>query len=281
MSPDRRWILPIAALIVAVTALIAWLAPGRPLWPLAAASMLFVAAVTAGVTRVGSGIFGPVLVRVPGARGALALTFDDGPDPEVTPHIARLLEERGHRATFFVVGERAERHPDLLRELVERGHDVGVHSYDHSLASSVPSMAWLERDFERTRDAVERAIGRRPRLYRPPVGLLNPRIHRVARRGGWTIVGWSVRALDGIVTSPQAILGRVLPGLRAGEVVLLHDHLRGGVPASVEVLPAILDEVEGRGLRAVPLSQLSGIDAYGPPSGGGEVSGGSGGEGAG
>ena len=180
--------------------------------------------------------------------------------------MARLLEERGHRGTFFVVGERVERHPTLVARLVEQGHDVGVHSYDHSLASSMPSMAWLERDFLRSRDAVERAVGRRPRFYRPPVGLLNPRIHRVARAGGWTIAGWSVRARDGIPTRASAILRRVLPALRPGAVVLMHDRLKDGEPASVEALPGILDELERRGLRSVPLSLLSGIEAFDPPA---------------
>jgi len=267
MSPDRRWILPSLAVLVAAAVACAWWFPGRPLLPVAAAGALFAAAVAVGVTRVGSGIFGPVLVRGPATRGTLALTFDDGPDPVHTPEIARLLESRGHRATFFVVGERAERHAELLGSLVERGHEVGIHSYDHSLASSVPSMRWLEDDFARATRAVAGAIGHRPLLYRPPVGLLNPRIHRVARRGGWTIVGWTVRAMDGVSTGADAVLGRVVPGLTAGAVVLLHDRLAGGTPAAVEALPAILDALERNDLRAVTLSELTGVRPYGPADG--------------
>ena len=264
MSPDRRWVLPLTALIVAVTALGGWLLPGHPLWPLAGAGVLFVAAVTAGVTWVGSGIFGPVLVRGPAEGGRIALTFDDGPDPVTTAEVARLLEERGHRGTFFVVGERAAQHADLVARLVDAGHDVGVHSFDHSLASSMPSMAWLERDFRRSREVLEQAVGRSPRFYRPPVGLLNPRIHRVARTGGWTIACWSVRARDGVPTTSAAVLGRVLPSLRAGAVVLLHDRLEGGEPACLGALPPILDELDRRGLRSVTLSALSGIPAFAP-----------------
>lgn len=266
MSPDRRWFLPLTALLVAAGAACAWLHPDRPLWPLVGATVVFMGAVAAGVAWIGSGFFGSVLIRGPGTGDRVALTFDDGPDPVSTEAVARLLEERGHRGTFFVVGERVERHPTLVARLVEQGHDVGVHSYDHSLASSMPSMAWLERDFLRSRDAVERAVGRRPRFYRPPVGLLNPRIHRVARAGGWTIAGWSVRARDGIPTRASAILRRVLPALRPGAVVLMHDRLKDGEPASVEALPGILDELERRGLRSVPLSLLSGIEAFDPPA---------------
>jgi peptidoglycan-N-acetylglucosamine deacetylase len=270
MSPDRRWILPTLAALVTIGVVCAWLLPGRPLWPVAATGVLFAGAVAVGVTWVGSGIFGPVLVSGPAAGDRLALTFDDGPDPRITGEIARLLEARGARGTFFVVGERAERHPELLRELVDAGHEVGIHSYDHSLASSFPAMGWLARDFDRATVAVQAAIGRRPRLYRPPVGLLNPRIHRVARQGGWTIVGWTVRARDGVPTSPDTLLRRVLPGLRAGAVVLLHDRLRAGTPAALEALPAILDELAARGLGAVTLSELTGVDAYrNEPAGGG------------
>jgi peptidoglycan/xylan/chitin deacetylase (PgdA/CDA1 family) len=273
MSPDRRWILPTLAAMVAIGVACAWVVPGRPLWPVATAGILFAGAVAVGVTWVGSGIFGQVLVSGPKAGDRLALTFDDGPDPQVTREIARLLEARGFHGTFFVVGERAERHRELLRGLVDAGHEVGIHSYDHSPASSFPAMGWLAQDFERATAAVEGAIGRHPRLYRPPVGLLNPRIHRVARRGGWTIVGWTVRARDGVPTSVDAVLRRVLPGLRAGAVVLLHDRLRSGTPASLEALPAILDEMENRGLGAVTLSALTGIDAYrrDPAAGGGSA----------
>jgi len=264
-TPNRRWLLFGSFVLTYLSVAASWLLPGRPLWPTLIGALLCGAVIAIGVASFRSGIFGAVVYRGRAAEGALALTFDDGPDPVHTLRVADLLEEAGQRGTFFLVGERARAHPEVAQALVERGHEVGIHSYRHSLAHNFPSMSMLWRDFRESSRAVEEACGRWPRLYRPPVGLLNPRILRVARQGDWVVVGWSVRARDGVRTEPERVQQRVLARLDAGDVVLMHDRIASGEPAALAALPGILREMERRGLRSVGLSELLGTPAWGSP----------------
>ncbi len=268
-SGDRRWLLVAAHLTVPAGAAATLLLPGRPLWPFGAACTLWCGVLTTGVASLRSGIFGPVVIRgAPGQR-QLALTFDDGPDPESTLRVADLLEGAGHRGTFFVVGRRAARHPEVVAEIAARGHDMGPPPYNHTLRHTVPGMRWLREDFARTAEAVSRAAGRRPRYYRPPVGLLNPRIVRVAGELGLSIIGWSVRGRDGVATDADRVARRLIPGLRDGAIALLHDRVRGAEPAALGALPAILDHMDREGLRGVSLSRL--LDAPTGPAAGGSL----------
>ncbi len=262
-SANRRWLLFTTFVVCYLSVAASWLLPGRPLWPACAGAVLLGVVIATGVASFRSGVFGAVVYRARPEGDALALTFDDGPDPEHTLRIAAQLEEAGHRGTFFVVGERARAHPGVVRALVERGHHVGIHSLRHDLGHSFPSMRWLWRDFLESSRAVADASGRWPRLYRPPVGLLNPRILRVARQGDWVVVGWSLRSRDGVRTDAGAVERRVVSGLGPGEVVLLHDRIARGEPAVLKALPGILAALERRGLRSVGLGELLGTEPYG------------------
>lgn len=265
VSTDRRWLLVTSFVLTYVATAASWLLPGRPLWPVLGGAVVLGAVMAVGVAFFRSGIFGPVIYRARAEEGLLSLTFDDGPDPSHTLHIADLLEAGGHRGTFFLIGKRARAFPELVRALVDRGHEVGIHSYRHSLAYNFPAMKMLWGDFLESSRAVQEACGRWPRLYRPPVGLLNPRILRVARLGGWAVIGWSLRSRDGVQTDPAGVQRRVMARLGPGEVVLMHDRIARGEPAAVAALPGILAEMERRGLRSVGLSRLLGTEAYGEP----------------
>lgn len=207
--------------------------------------------------------FGDLLCRVPGARGLVALTFDDGPDPVTTPRVLEALEARGQRATFFVVGWKAEAHPDLLGEIHRRGHQLALHGYHHERLYAFKPPDAVRDDLRRCQDVVERAVGVRPVLFRPPVGQASPRTFAGAKRAGVEMIGWSVRPGDGVRwSSPERVLRRVLRGLEEGAIVLLHDASEkgsfagGGEPPSLAVLPRILDALEARRLRSVTLEEL-------------------------
>lgn len=252
-------------MLVAVGIGLYWLHPTHPILPFFVSSVLLFCTVAAGVAVIGSGVFGPVVLTArPGAH-RVALTFDDGPDPETTLQVAALLEERGQRGTFFVVGARVEQHPDVVRTLVDHGHEVGIHSYAHTPAATNFSVPRLREDFIACSAAVFSATGRWPRFYRPPVGLLNPRVMGAADAGGWLVVGWTVGGKDGIRTDPANVVRRINGRLRDGAIVLMHDRLAGHEPAAIQALPAILDHMEQAGLRSVPLSKLLDEPAWGSP----------------
>jgi peptidoglycan/xylan/chitin deacetylase (PgdA/CDA1 family) len=190
----------------------------------------------------------------PGARG-VALTFDDGPHPVSTLAVLDTLAQFGAQATFFVLTEKAQRYPELVRAISERGHLLGLHGHQHDRWLALRSARRVRAELEQAVAAFVALTGARPRYYRPPVGQLNPRIARLAEELGLIISGWSVRGRDGIRTTPAKVAARVLPGLRDGAVVLLHDAAERDdhPPAAVEALPMLLREMAALRLAAVRL----------------------------
>jgi peptidoglycan/xylan/chitin deacetylase (PgdA/CDA1 family) len=217
-----------------------------------------------GVGLLNLGVFVDVLSRAPRGRRAVALTFDDGPHPTHTRAVLQALDQAGAKATFFVVGRKVEENADVLREIVHAGHEVGLHSYEHDWYLTLRYEPHIVDDLKKNQDVVERVTGRRPTIFRPPVGLTSPRIRVAVKRLGLTVVGWSARAFDGAGRpDPARILSRILPDLDDGAIVLLHDAAERGDarPTSLEALPALLEELRARGLAAVTVSELLGAHA--------------------
>jgi len=189
---------------------------------------------------------------------AVALTFDDGPGTS-TELILDLLARHGARATFFMVGSQAERFPDVAREVASGGHEVGSHTYAHLDHHEVePSMA--VSDMLDGAAAVAAAIGSAPRLYRAPYGHFVPATVAEAERRGWACVSWSALGRDWEQdATPESVAEHVLADLEPGGIVLLHDSRRA-LPMRPEPVTGgtalLLDEMECRGLRSVPVSEI-------------------------
>lgn len=204
---------------------------------------------------------GPNTVRLPpeaAARGEVALTFDDGPDPEVTPRVLDLLESAGARATFFCIGRRAALHADLVAEIARRGHRVENHTWSHPNLFACFLPPGMRREIGETQDILERATGRRPRLFRPPAGFRNPLLDYELHRAGLRLVSWTRRGFDAVEKNPAVIAHRLLQGLAGGDILLLHDGsaLRGGGnPVVLEVLPRVLEALAAHRLRAVAIGK--------------------------
>jgi peptidoglycan/xylan/chitin deacetylase (PgdA/CDA1 family) len=254
-------------------------------WPEVAGTLFASHVVLAGVSLwPQSRLFGPNWSRLPedaARRGEVGLTFDDGPDPEVTPRVLDLLDGASAKATFFCIGRRVEARPDLAAEIVRRGHRIENHTWSHP-----NTFAWYmppaqRREVLRAQEAIEQAAGRAPSLFRPPAGFRNPFTERELFHAGLTLASWTGRGYDTVVREPREILRRLLKGLSAGDVLLLHDGSAvtgGGNPVVLEVLPRLLEELQARGLAAVPmddgsaggdsLSRAAGEGRGGGPSGG-------------
>lgn len=210
----------------------------------------------AGVGILRLGMFVDVVWRGPGDARGVALTFDDGPSPDHTPKILDLLDQARVKATFFVIGEKALRYPEIVREIAARGHAVAVHGHEHDRLLTLRAPARVSDDIEKAIVAVESITGTRPLFYRPPVGLTSPRIAQALSWFDVTVVGWSVRALDGVRgAKPDAVAARVARGLADGAIVLLHDAAERDdhTPASVAALPKILAAMRERDLEGVRL----------------------------
>lgn len=212
-----------------------------------------------GVAFPASGIFARAVLGARTGRHEVALTFDDGPDPKWTPILLDLLDTKGQKATFFVVGERASRHAALLQDIVRRGHEIANHTWSHSYLTVFRSPRVLARELERTNALIAAETGIRPRWFRPPVGLLSPRVAIGVRLAGLRLAGWTASARDGVerTTVSQAI-SRLQGALAPGAILVLHDARIAGTaePIACAVVSALLNRMQTLGLRSVTLSEL-------------------------
>lgn len=233
----------------------------------AAVFLAYATVILAGVFFPRLGMYATVFCEAPGAERQVALTFDDGPHPRTTPAVLDILEQHGAIATFFVVGHKVDKHPEVVRQIVMRGHALGLHGYQHDRLFALKPPAYVAADIEKTRDAVERACGLRPRAFRPPIGFVSPRTAAGAARAQAPLIGWSTRAYDGTgPVSPERVVRRIEAGLRSGAIVLLHDAAEHDdfTPAAVEALPRILEALERRGLHSVTVERLLRLDTKSP-----------------
>jgi peptidoglycan-N-acetylglucosamine deacetylase len=255
------------------------LSPAAVPWALGAVLANHLALTAAGLWP-RSAWLGPNLRRLPAAaraRGEVALTLDDGPDPAVTPAVLDLLAAAGVRATFFVIAERARAQPALLRRIVEAGHDVQNHSLRHRHDFSLRGPRALAAEIGAAQALLADLSGRAPHCFRAPAGLRNPFLDPVLHRAGLHLVSWTRRGFDTRERDPGRVLRRLLGGdgragragagdagagraghrLAAGDILLLHDgHARTGAsgrPVVLDVLPPLLAALAAAGLRPVTL----------------------------
>jgi peptidoglycan/xylan/chitin deacetylase (PgdA/CDA1 family) len=191
------------------------------------------------------------------ARGEVAITFDDGPDPDVTPQVLSILAQRRARATFFCIGERVAQFPHITRACVAQGHAVENHSYRHEHWFSLLGYGALCSELQRAQQDIERASGLAPRFFRAPAGLRNALLEPVLERLQLQLASWTRRGFDTVNGDPELVLRRLSRRLGGGDILLLHDghaaRTSTGAPVVLEVLPRLLEAIERLGLRTVTL----------------------------
>ena len=216
---------------------------------------------------------GANLHRLPAAaaaRGEVAITIDDGPDPAVTPGVLDQLDAAGARATFFSIAAQAAQHPALCREIVRRGHAVENHTQRHSHHFSMLGPRGFAREITQAQDTLAQITGRAPQFFRAPAGLRNPFLGPVLQRQGLQLVSWTRRGFDTVRTDPAEVLARLTRGLGAADILLLHDgnaaRTASGRPVVLEVLPGLLRSIAHLGLGTVTLEQALRPAAAIPPA---------------
>jgi peptidoglycan/xylan/chitin deacetylase (PgdA/CDA1 family) len=216
--------------------------------PLAITSAAFLCLMTDGIFRPSSSVFYPTISHGPRDRPRVALTFDDGPDPQVTPSILESLADAGARATFFVIGRHLEKHRDVALRALREGHELGNHSWMHSYFQNFYRTGLQRLDVDRSTRLLQELSGSAVQpLYRSPVGLKSPAIARVAHARKLSVIAWSLHSRDTYSRDADATAARVLSRIMPGDIVLMHDgHERDGKHRGIAAaaLPQIL-----RGLR--------------------------------
>lgn len=241
----------------------AWVLVAPAQWPVAAA---VVAANHAVLGAAGlwpkSRLLGPNLLRLPpeaALRSEMSLTFDDGPDPEVTPAVLDLLARYDARASFFCIGERAQRYPDLCRDIVARGHSVENHTQHHSRWFPFLGMRGIAREIGAAQETITFVAGQMPVFFRAPAGLRNPLLEPVLARLGLRLAAWTGRGFDTVTRDPATVAHRMLRRLAAGDILLLHDgnsaRSASGARVVLEALPRMLEAIAARGLKSVTLRE--------------------------
>jgi peptidoglycan/xylan/chitin deacetylase (PgdA/CDA1 family) len=203
-----------------------------------------------------SPLFGPALGRIPSDRKVVALTFDDGPNPDATPLILDTLAEKGVRATFFVLGSHAERWPELVRRISHEGHQLGNHGYFHRKLQ-FKSPFYVSRDIRLGIRAIKRAGAPAPRYFRAPHGFRSPWTTPIASSYGERTVGWSLGVWDSDRPGVAEIVRRTLEGVSPGSIVLLHDgdgyNPDGDRTQTAAALPHIIDGLKAQGYEFATL----------------------------
>lgn len=236
-------------------------AAAPPLWPWAlGAVVLDHALLTATGLWPRSTWLGANVRRLPDAaaqRREVAVTLDDGPDPDITPQVLDILDMHGARATFFCIAQQAERHPALAREIVRRGHSVQNHSLQHRHNFSLLGPTGLQREIGAAQDRLAQITGQRPSCFRAPAGLRNLFLDPVLHALGLQLVSWTRRGFDTRQSDPQTVLAQLTDGLAAGDIVLLHDRhgaaMADGRPVVLAALPLLLQRIRAAGLTTATL----------------------------
>lgn len=209
-----------------------------------------------GILHPRSRLYGPNRSRLTTEERVVALTFDDGPHPVLTPRVLEILRERGIRATFFLIGKWVERHPELVRRIVAEGHTVGNHSYGHSYLFWALPPRQLLRDVGDAQQAIAAAAGRPCRWFRAPVGLKGWFLRRVLERLDLQLMSWDVRFLGRGAFDRERLTRHLRRRVVPGSILLLHDgHDRKpeGSPVVLTALPAVLEVLDELGYRCVPI----------------------------
>lgn len=196
-------------------------------------------------------------------RPVLALTFDDGPHPELTPKLLDILRQKGVRATFFVLGSNVAKYPDIARRIVAEGHEIANHSYNHPALTKLGASR-MNDEVGGTCEIIEKVTGRRPASMRPPYGALNSTVeHALLQNYGLNIVLWSVDPYDWKRPGATEVTRRLVEGARPGAILLAHDiH-----PGTIEAIPEVITQLKNRGYTFATVGQLQALQNASPHSG--------------
>jgi peptidoglycan/xylan/chitin deacetylase (PgdA/CDA1 family) len=205
-----------------------------------------------------SNFFLPVISRGNTGQNLVSLTFDDGPTEPTTRQVLELLDKYSVKATFFVSGVNALNHPEIIREIIARGHTIGNHSFHHNPFVMLGSYNYLYQEIFRAQEVLKK-MGIQTLVFRPPVGIINPKLAPILDKLGMFCVTFSCRAFDAGNRRVKNLGSRVLKKVNANDIILLHDVPPRRKEDSVILLSEIETILSGltvKGLKVVPLSTL-------------------------
>ena len=188
----------------------------------------------------------------------IALTFDDGPQPVFTSKVLDILKEKNVPALFFLIGQNISGNESDVRRMYVEGHVIGNHSFSHNYWFSLKRTDNMLADIKLCDEEIQRAIGRTPKLFRPPYGVTNPMVAKAIKLGNYTGIGWSLRSYDTNAKEADRLLNKILFNIKNGDVILLHEWGKH----TVAILPELIDKSRKLGFEFVRADELLGVQAY-------------------
>ncbi|MEA4900813.1 polysaccharide deacetylase family protein [Desulfitobacterium sp.] len=218
-----------------------------------------------GISFMSRSISIPSLVRTPGTyymvntqEKVVALTFDDGPDPNYTGFVLDVLAEKNVKATFFVLGENAQHYPELLSQIKAEGHEIGNHGYSHTYNTNQ-----FVKELAKTDQVIFDLLQQHTYFYRPPGGFVSKEVIQGVKEKGYLLTLWSIDSKDWRNPGVTRIAETVVENVSPGAIILLHD---GGAKReqTVGALKAIIDRLGNEGYRFVTLTELQHFEERNP-----------------
>jgi len=188
--------------------------------------------------------------------GTMALTFDDGPDPDITPAVLDTLEKEKIRGTFFMLGENAAKYPEIASMVVERGHLVGNHSMTHRKLFLI-RRAEMEKEIDEAQEVIRDITDVETLWFRPPYGIFDFTCVKVVKKRGLSMVLWSVLSGDYSDKQPISIIEKVKPFIKPGKIAVFHDTVHGGGMALPDIIREIADTARNRNVSLGGIDELS------------------------
>ncbi|MBN8786921.1 MAG: polysaccharide deacetylase family protein, partial [Terrimonas sp.] len=209
--------------------------------------VLYAAALAYGSYNVRSNFYVKTISSANTPLKQIAISFDDGPAKDYTPQILQILKEHEVKAAFFCIGKRIKENEDLLKQVHEEGHIIGNHSYSHDLWFDLFSAKKMYEDLQMMNSVMEKTIGKKPKLFRPPYGVTNPNLKKAIQQSRYITVGWNIRSMDTVVKDARKLLAKVTASLKPGAVVLFHDTSK----TTLDILSAFIKQAREMGYEIV------------------------------
>ena len=188
----------------------------------------------------------------------IAISFDDGPSGNYTPQILETLKEHNVKAIFFCIGKQINANKKIFKQLHEDDHIIGNHSYSHHFFFDLFSSNKMLKELKMMNSDTEKLTGLRPKLFRPPYGVINPNLRKAIQDGDYIPVGWSVRSMDTTIKDGMKLLDKVKKSLKPGAVFLFHDTCK----STHDMLPDFIKHVKELGYEIVRLDKMLALQPY-------------------
>lgn len=201
-----------------------------------------------------------LIMKGPGTKREIALTFDDAPDDIFTPKILDILKEKKVKATFFLVGYRIEKYPDVAKRIVREGHAVGNHSFNHPNFLDIKDTDF-QKQITRTDELIRGLTGSTPAIVRPPYGNISDKQMEWLAGSKRIVVAWDVDSLDWKGLNSEEVVTNILPKVSPGSIVLQHSGTGDGgdLSGTVHALPTVIDQLRREGFKLVTVQEMLNI----------------------